>query len=284
MERRTVRFLDVDAAGTAAISNGIEDLYDDRLDVIVVRQAFPAAALAAVARLVDCDDSDRPWARPNEKMPVEDIQLLGTDTPATPTYRSPRGASLEEYLESAVKHRSALEQVFDPAFQPAEQFRSVLAHFAGGRPVEVPLASDGRGYVPATLRRLVDGKQIGLHHDYHYRLPLYAELSQWVDTATLVSFVATLQAPDAGGELLVYGVTPDTPNAPKMPNGFQWDLAAVEARFHYARFQVGAGDLFLLASGRCLHRVAPVQGPHARVTMGGFLALDKGRRRVLFWS
>ena len=44
------------------------------------------------------------------------------------------------------------------------------------------------------------------------------------------------------------------------------------------------GDVFLLASGRCLHRVSPIQGAKARVTMGGFLALDKPRERVLFWS
>ena len=105
-----------------------------------------------------------------------------------------------------------------------------------------------------------------------------------MDTTTLVSFVATLQGPDAGGELFVYGVTPTTPDAPKMPNGFQFDLAAIEQRYDYASFQVGAGDLFLLASGRCLHRVAPIKGPNARVTMGGFLALDAGRKRVLFWS
>jgi hypothetical protein len=42
--------------------------------------------------------------------------------------------------------------------------------------------------------------------------------------------------------------------------------------------------MFVFASGRCLHRVAPVVGPTARITMGGFLALDKSHARVLFWS
>jgi len=44
------------------------------------------------------------------------------------------------------------------------------------------------------------------------------------------------------------------------------------------------GDLFLLASGRCLHRVRPIAGPQSRVTMGGFLALGKDHTRVLYWS
>jgi hypothetical protein len=42
--------------------------------------------------------------------------------------------------------------------------------------------------------------------------------------------------------------------------------------------------LFLFASARLLHRVSPVDGPQARFTMGGFLALDKARERVLYWS
>jgi hypothetical protein len=69
-----------------------------------------------------------------------------------------------------------------------------------------------------------------------------------------------------------------------MPNGFQWDLDGVERAYDSAKFTLGAGDFFLLASGRCLHRVAPIQGPRARVTMGGFLALSKDRDRVYYWS
>lgn len=69
-----------------------------------------------------------------------------------------------------------------------------------------------------------------------------------------------------------------------MPNGFQYDLGAIEQCYHVARFTPEVGDLFLLASGRCLHRVDKIVGPRARVTMGEFLALDKDHRRVFFWS
>ena len=56
------------------------------------------------------------------------------------------------------------------------------------------------------------------------------------------------------------------------------------ARGPSARFTMEAGDVFLLASGRCLHRIAPIEGDRARVTLGGFLAFDKTRTRVLYWS
>jgi hypothetical protein len=281
---RVVRGLDVDAAHAGRVGDGIGQLYDDTLDLIVVRNALAREPLAAAGERLDRRDRDPGWARPNEKMPVEDIQLLGTDTPATPTYQAPRGASLDSYLESAAKHRASTADVFEPGFDPIAEIQRVLAKFAGGRPVEIPRAADGRAYVPFTVRRLGDGKQIGIHHDYHYPLPLYSELASQLDTRTLVSYVVTLRQPESGGELFVYGVTPDTPDAPKLPNGFQYDLQAIEQRFDFAKFATGVGDLFLLASGRCLHRVNRIQGPRARVTMGGFLALDKHRERVFYWS
>lgn len=280
---RTVRSVEIAADDARGVDTAIEDLYEDTLDVVVARRALPVQPLADAGERLDRGDGSPEWARPNQKMPVEDIELLGTDTPATPTYQNPRGASLDDYLTSAAQHRASTE-VFDRGFDPLQQIQRALQRFSGGRPVTIAQASDGRRYVPFTVRRLADGKQIGLHHDYHYPLPLYSDLAPQLDTRTLVSYVVTLQRPDAGGDLFVYGVTPTTPDAPKMPNGFSWDLPAIEQRYHSARFTMESGDLFLLASGRCLHRVDRIVGPRARVTMGGFLALDKDRRKILYWS
>jgi hypothetical protein len=282
--RRAVRALDVDARDLGGVANAIEDLYAATLDVVVVRGAFDAAALAETGERLDAEGSDPGWSRPNVKMPVEDLELLGTDTPATPTFQAPRGATLDDYLRSAVAHAAEADAVFAPGFDAAGQIRRALARHAGGRPVALAQAADGRAYVPYTVRRIADGRQIGLHHDYHYRLELYRELSQQLDTGTLISYVATLRAPLAGGELFVYGATSDDTAVPRLANGFSYDLAAVEAAYDCARLVLNAGDLFLLASGRCLHRVGRVAGPRARITMGGFLALDKARERVLFWS
>lgn len=281
---RTVRSLDIPFSDVAQAADGIEALYNDALDVILLRNAFDPAWSAAVGADLDRDDRPRDWARPNVRMPSEDVQLLGTDTPATPTFRDPRGASLSAYLESAARHASHVAGALGSGVDATGTFRAVIGACAGGRPVEVAASGDGRPYTPFTIRRLVDGRGIQVHHDYHYPLDLYADLRPRVDTGTLVSYVVTLQASEAGGELVVYGLTPDTPDTPKMPNGFSYDLAAIEARFHMASFHPGPGDLFLLASGRCLHRVERVVGDRARVTMGGFLALDRDRERVLFWS
>ena len=281
--RRTVRSLDVDRSDLAGVSNALEAMYRDELDVVIVRNAFDNTILSDAGARLDSDANNPGWARPNEKMPVEDLQILGTDTPATPTYQAPRGASLDAYLDSAAKHRHD-SAVFADGYDAAAEIQKVLALFAGGRPVRLATAADGRSWVPFTIRRIADGKQIGIHHDYHYKLDMYSELSKQADTTTLISYVATLRAPDAGGELFVYGATSDMTDLPKMPNGFAYDLPVIEAKYDSARFVPREGDLFLVASGRCLHRVGRVSGPRARVTMGGFLALSADRREVVFWS
>ncbi len=282
--RRPVRTLDVGVQDLAGVGNAIEDIYAGTLDVLVVRGALDATMLAATGERLDADAGGLAWSRPNIKMPVEDVQLLGTDTPATPTFNAPRGATLDDYLASAAAHAGEAAAVFAPGYDAGAAIRQAIARHAGGRAVELAQAADGRSYAPYTIRRLADGRQIGLHHDFHYRLDLYRELAPQLDTGTLVSFVATLRAPRDGGELFVYGATSDDAAVPRLANGFSFDLAAVEAGYDCARLQLGAGDLFLLAAGRCLHRVGRVGGPPSRITMGGFLALDRARQRVLFWS
>jgi hypothetical protein len=272
--------LDIDVSQADQASNAIEEMYDDSLDVLVVRNAFSPAVMATVGDRLDGGSSKPGWTRPNEKSPTEDIQMLGV--PATPTYSAPRGPSLDAYLDQAAWHRA--NPVFDGSLDPAGEITRLLGSFSGRRPVELPHAGDGRAFDPFTVRKLANGTQISLHHDYHYPLPLYNDLAPRLDTRTLISYVITLRRPEIGGELYVYPVTPDMPDAPKLPNGWAWDLEAIEQCFPSAKFATNPGDLFLFASGRCLHRVAPTRGPRARVTMGGFLALNKDHSRVVYWS
>ena len=266
------------------LRDGIAEIYDERYDVIVVRGAFDARTLGAAGERLDVDASDLPWARPNVRAPLDDVRLLGTDAPATPTFQAPRGVALDAYLASSRTHAADTAGVFMPGFDAEAAICDALTHFAGGRPVEVARADDGRRFVPFTIRRLVEGTQISIHHDMHYGPELYRELSRRVDTRTLVSFVATLRAPTAGGELVVYGATSDERDLPRLPNGFAYDMAAIEQRYERAAFHTAAGDMFLLAAGRCLHRVERIVGPQARITMGGFLALDAAHERVFVWS
>lgn len=279
-ERPAIRAVDLDASDLSSVSDGIVDLYEERLDVIMIRGAFSRRSIERVGDELDRSDRDPGWTNPNARVPSEDIQVIGTA--ATPTYSTPQGPTVDAYIEGAHKVQTSASSLF--TFDPAVEFRRVLTALSGGRPVDVPSLSAGASFSPFTVRRLTEGKGIGLHHDYHYPLPVYSDLAPTLDTSTLVSFVVALRKPNAGGELVVYPVRRDTPDPPKQANGWAWDLPALEERFASSRFVTDVGDMFVFASGRCLHRVAPVAGPVARITMGGFLALDRSRSRVLYWS
>jgi hypothetical protein len=279
--RREVRRADF-AEGGPAVSHAIEALYDDRLDVMLLRGALPVDTLTAAGALLDQADGKRTWSRPNAVAPPQDIHILGTDAPATPTFSAPTGASLDAYLRGATRHGADTAGVFPPGFDARLAIEHVLQGTSGGRAVELARAADGREFTPYTLRRLGEGKQIGLHHDYHYRLAMYQELAPLLDTTTLVSWVFTLQPPGGGGELMVYGLVADDPDVPKTPGGWP-DVERADQLFEHTSIATQSGDLFLLASGRCYHRVTPIRGA-SRVTMGGFLAFDAARERVLYWS
>src|SRR5882672_7135043 len=102
-----IRSVDVDVSDVSRVSDAIDQMYADKLDVLLVRRALDPERLAAVGEYLDRDDAHAAWARPNARMPIEDIQVLGSDVPATPTYSAPTGASLEAYLESAKGHQAA---------------------------------------------------------------------------------------------------------------------------------------------------------------------------------
>jgi len=276
----TLKVADLPVDRIDDIRNAIEDLYERRLDVATVRQAWREPQLAAVASVLDTGEKDPGWNRPNAVMPPEDIQVLGTA--ATPTYSTPTGPTLDRYLEDAGWYDKS--PLFGGNIDPAAAIATALARHAGGRPVELLETPTGKRFSPFTVRRLAEGKGIGLHHDLHTSLAMFQDIAPGLDRRTLVSYVFTLQGPEAGGELCVYDCAPDEPNAPKLANGFSWDLAGVEQRYGSVKVHTDTGDLFLFASARLLHRVAPVVGKRARFTLGGFLALDASRERVLFWS
>ena len=94
---RHVRSVDVGPRDVAALGNSIEQMYDDSLDLVVVRDAF-GIPLAAAGAALDAGEGNPGWARPNAASATEDIQLLGM--PATPTYATPRGPSLDTYSTS----------------------------------------------------------------------------------------------------------------------------------------------------------------------------------------
>ena len=173
-EGREVRSVKVDSGAIGDYSNAIEDIYDDRLDAIVIRNAFPLDVAAEVVDRLH-SDSSLPWLRPNRIGPNADIHVLGV--PATPTFESPGGPEVEAYFEAGAKYDEVIRTVFPDTCNPVSYTEDFLGRVSGGRPVEVVQESGGRRSASSSLRSLPEGQSIIVHNDhYHFKLAVYAKV------------------------------------------------------------------------------------------------------------
>jgi hypothetical protein len=193
---------------------------------------------------------------------------------------------LRSYLDDAVRFRTAIAPLFASCGGLEARIESILGAFAGGRPVEVPRADDGRAYVPATIRVLVDGDSLPIHYENGTtRYDSMKRLLPRVDTETIMSFYVPMALPDAGGVLEVF--TTDCSNGGdriiEELGGPEKALPILTER-GCSEVLPAVGDMLLFDGGRHYHRVTEVRGSRARWTLGGFYAYAKDHGRILYWS
>lgn len=272
------RFLDFDVEALAARGDALEAAYDGRLTGLVVRRALPADLVARAAAALQGSTA---WTSPNQGMRGGEIRTIGDA--ATPTFTHLRGPPDDLYAQSAAAHAERTAAIFGDGDTALAAVRRLLSTLAGGRPAAPPAFDERLTWPAFNFRALDPGEQIFAHHDNHFGLGVYRHMPDDLDRSTLLSFFFTLQAPESGGELVVYGVRGDDPAVPRLPSRFL-DTATIEARYPAARLTLGAGDLLVFDAGRMVHRVAPVEGARARLTFGGFMTLSTDRSHLAFWG
>jgi hypothetical protein len=279
-EGRQIRSAEVDISELDKFASTVEDVYDNKLDALMIRNAFPAEIAATVTERIR-NDPDLPWLRPNRAGPNADLSVLGV--PATPTFENPGGPPVDLYFDSAARYRKVTQDLFAPECDPGSYFTDLLSRVSGGRPATVAADANGRGFAPCTVRSLPEGQRIILHNDfYHYRLPVYQDVVSSLDARINLSFFVTLQAPKGGGEFVAHGLSHEDPE-PMLPNGLP-DAEVIKERYTSKVLPLGTGDVIIFAAGKLYHHVTPVVGPRPRITMGGFFAFDRGHEKVVYWS
>ncbi|HYD48905.1 MAG TPA: hypothetical protein VEB21_11185 [Terriglobales bacterium] len=193
---------------------------------------------------------------------------------------------LDGYLEDAQRFRAAIAPLFEFAGSLEQRIEMVLGAISGGLPVEVARADDGRGYVPATMRVLVEGDSLPLH--YENGTTKYASMKRLlpqVDAETIMSFYIPVALPQQGGVLEVFTTdcSGDGDRIVQELGGPEKALAVLSAR---GRIEVlpGVGDMLVFDGGRHYHLVTEVRGSQARWTLGGFFAFAKDHGRIFYWS
>lgn len=279
-EGHPIVFHTVHADALAEQADAIEAIHAGERTGVIVRGAFPEGLRApAVARLQSDALADA-WDEPNAGMTGGEIRTIGDA--ATPTFTHLRGPSIDFYDASAAAFAENTRRIFGDA-DPVERASQLLSGLFGGRPAGPPAFDDEKTWSPCNYRALDPGEQIYSHHDNHFGLEVYQRMPADLDRTTALSWFVTLQAPDAGGELVVYGLWGSDPNPPMLPTRFL-DTAALEARFHKHTCDLRDGDLVVFDAGRHVHRVTPVAGERARLTLGGFMTIAQDRSRLAFWA
>ena len=279
---RTVRLLEITREELFEGRDLIGEMYNDDLDVVLIRGAFDRDALQAVGTVVSSEGFSSEWRHPNPpEMMGEDIKVLGV--PLTPSGSRPAGPDEDDYFISNPPLRSNIDDLFGSSFDANASFKEVLSQLAAGKPSLTPRDPIGKPFAPYTMRQLSDGEGIAVHHDYHFGLRIYNWLCQLADTSLALSYFTPVSTSKEGGALVVYALTLANPNKPMLENG-RWDAEKIREQFDYVTLHPEVGDLVVFASGRCLHQVTQIVGETPRTTLGGFLALDGAHERVLFWS
>jgi hypothetical protein len=256
--------------------DALSGIFDARLTGMVIRQAFPAEALAAVvARLERADFGLQSQPSTHFKGETFGHVLIVGD------------GELGGYFREAARFRAACTDLFAGAPDFQARVEQLLTAVAGGRAVRVPSGPDGSSYAPATIRGLHHGGQIDLHCENEtVEFPPMWHLSRVIHARNQLSYYVVLALPESGGELVVHNARYAEGPGEQLSRMERTGAAALEAIAPYGQVvpQTDVGDLLVFDSGRHFHRVTAVVGQRIRWTMGGFLARSLDDRAVYYWS
>jgi hypothetical protein len=265
----------VDAADVDRHAELLERIFQRQYMGVIVRGVFAPTHMSEVVSRLGAGVDGMPHA----VAPTFKGGLYGT--PVVMGSEDLRG-----YLDDAGRFRSAIAPLFASCGGLEACIESIIGALAGGLPVELPRAHDGRAYVPATIRVLVDGDSLPIH--YENGTTRYASMQRLlpqVDTETIMSFYVPMALPHAGGVLEVF-TTDCSGRGDRIIEELGGPERALPILTERGCIEVlpGVGDMLLFDGGRHYHRVTEVRGPHARWTLGGFYAYAKDHRRILYWS
>ncbi len=245
---------------------------------MIVRGVYTADALQRVVERIERGEI----LVPGLPTPYFDGRIFGR---ILPRERPP----LDAYFEGARVFREASRALFDGIAEPfQERMERLFARVAGGRAIKVPVNAAGQPYQPWSMREVVPGGCIDLHFECEaMNSPSMADLKTQIDRPHQLSCVLVLQAPEAGGELSVYGLLGTDPRAEKLilqDRKSDAIYAAIEEMVPRQPFPLRTGDAVLFDAGRYFHRVTPVEGPRSRWTVGSFLALSRDRNAFYYYA
>lgn len=274
-ERHFLDFFTVDVNDLHRFPNAIQDMYDGTLGGLIIRGVYSEEEMARVYDRIE--NREKSFIR--RDFPVQyKTWFLGRflDDSTDP--------ELPEYLADTPRFRENLRSVFEGMTPYEDRLEDVLGRISAGAAVRIPSFRDGRSYAPATIRMLPPGGQISTHVGKEAGTrPAYTHLNTVVDSDNQISMFLTAQAPEAGGNLIVYSLKWSDIDERHIIDG----RTAVEPLLETAEWAVYTtrpGDLLVFDGGRYFHRVSVVQGSRNRCTIGGFAMFSPAHDTLYYYS
>lgn len=255
-------------------ADAIERLVNGSLAGVIVRGVFERDHVAELVRRLQHDGASLPIFRP----PVFKGQVYGR-----PLVSASDG--LDAYLDEAERFRQGCAALFGEYPRMEQRLHEAMTALGGGRPVSIPVGTDERPYLAATVRALIEGDRLPLHYENEtLRSPVMDALRPRLDTSTLMSFYVPLATPPSGGILRLFRVhcLEGGDSLISRLGGDEQALPYFEEQ-GFSTVLPDIGDLLVFDGGRWYHDVTPIEGGQ-RWTLGGFLAMTCDHRAVHYWS
>jgi hypothetical protein len=274
-----LRTADIPATQVDRWPDGVHRIYRNELDVLIVRSAFPAAAMRHVGEILQSGAHEL-VAMPQEDPDIRKEQILFYGDPMSHNSVDEEGPPMERYLSHAAAWRDGCRRLFAADGDYETRLSALFGSLSGGRRVDVPHYSDGRTYSPSTIRMIPPGRGAPFHIDNYFDgVEGWQYLAKTMDLTHPINFFTMISPPEGGGEIEVSELGFNDPRS-----GGDGRINKDHSEFAAQPFSLQAGDLFVFASGRFWHHVREVRGSRPRWTIGGFLGFGSDDQTLFYWG
>lgn len=266
--------IEIDASRVKEAADAIPRLHAGSLAGILVRGVFDLDEVAALVSALEEHGAELPMFKP----PIFKGRVLGKPLVAA-------AEGITDYLDQAERFRAGCARIHAAYPDMEQRLHDAISALAGDYPTSVPRWADGRDFLAATIRILIEGDSLPLHYENEtFSRPVMAKFSPLLDQTNMLSFYMPLVIPRSGGVLRLFHTSclDGGDSLIEDLGGEEKALAHFEAR-GYSEVLPEIGDLLVFDGGRWYHDVTPIADGE-RWTLGGFLASTRDGNKVHYWS
>ena len=186
----------------------------------------------------------------------------------------------EEYFLDAEKNNQELFKIFGKKENPVKKINKTICRISKLQKIDLA-SEDQRSYSLGIIRIWEDGDFGQLHRDNsNFEVPDF-KISKYQNQ---ISCVLHLQAPEKGGELIVYNQAWQKPDEKFRDIGFGYKRDVLnKEECRDAIIVPNQGDLVVF-NPRFFHEIRPVKGVTKRLTFGYFIGFSDLENLAESWS